>query len=302
MSWLIFAFSGPVLWALSTHLDKYLIERYFKEGSVASLMVFTAVIGLLVMPFVWFFNPEVMAVDFRSAFLVALSGVLYMTAIYFYLQALQSEEASTVAPFFQAAAVFGLGFGFFFLGEKISPSQILGTLMIIGGSSLISFRFSRERRAFNKRLLVLMLSCAFAIALGSFIFKYFAIRDDFWPALFWSYCGDAVFGVFLLSFAANRRQLAKMLRTNTGAVVSINAANELINLGGGIANSYAYLLAPLGVVQAISSTTSFFVLGFGILLSLFFPKLSAEKIGFGNVLQKTIAIVLVTAGVILVNK
>jgi hypothetical protein len=31
---------------------KYLVERYFKRGSVAVLMVFTAVIGALALPFV----------------------------------------------------------------------------------------------------------------------------------------------------------------------------------------------------------------------------------------------------------
>jgi hypothetical protein len=39
MNSLICAFFGPVLWALSTHIDKYLMERYFKEGNVAVLMV-----------------------------------------------------------------------------------------------------------------------------------------------------------------------------------------------------------------------------------------------------------------------
>jgi hypothetical protein len=63
MSWLIYAFSGPVMWALSTHIDKYLIERFFKHGSVAVLMVFTALAGLLVLPFVWFFRPDVIFVS-----------------------------------------------------------------------------------------------------------------------------------------------------------------------------------------------------------------------------------------------
>ncbi len=302
MSWLVFAFAGPVLWALSTHVDKYLVERYFKEGNVASLMVFTAAIGLLVLPVAWWFDPSVLAVDFISAFVIALSGVLYMAAIYFYLQALQSEEASTVAPFFQAAAVFGLVLGFFFLSEKITPAQILGATLVVLGSALISFRFGQKNRSFNPRLVALMLACAFAIALGSFIFKFFAIRDDFWPAIFWSYCGDAAFGLFLLLFSSNRRQLARMLRANPGAVISINASNELINLGGGLANNYAYLLAPLGLVQAVASTTSFFVLGFGILLSLIFPKFGREKIATGSIAQKIIAIGLVTAGVIFINK
>ena len=39
MAWLFFAFSGPVLWAISTHFDKYLVERYFKHNDVAVLRV-----------------------------------------------------------------------------------------------------------------------------------------------------------------------------------------------------------------------------------------------------------------------
>jgi drug/metabolite transporter (DMT)-like permease len=50
MTWLLFAFSGPVLWAISTHLDKYLVERYFKHSSVAVLLIFTALAGLLLLP------------------------------------------------------------------------------------------------------------------------------------------------------------------------------------------------------------------------------------------------------------
>ena len=108
MHWLVYAFSGPILWALSTHIDKYLVERYFKVGSVAVLMVFTAIIGALTLPFIWHFQPGVTALDMQSMAVIAVSGILYMGAIYFYLQALQTEEASTIAPFFQAAAVFGL--------------------------------------------------------------------------------------------------------------------------------------------------------------------------------------------------
>jgi hypothetical protein len=42
MTRLLFAFSGPVLWAIPTHLDKYLVERYFKQSSVAVRLIFAA--------------------------------------------------------------------------------------------------------------------------------------------------------------------------------------------------------------------------------------------------------------------
>ena len=54
MSWLVFALCGPVLWAISTHLDKYLVERYFKDTDVVVLLLFTALMGLVLMPIIAF--------------------------------------------------------------------------------------------------------------------------------------------------------------------------------------------------------------------------------------------------------
>lgn len=61
MSWLAFALCGPILWAIFTHLDKYLVERYFKDAEVIVLLVFTALMGLALMPIIAFFEPGVRA-------------------------------------------------------------------------------------------------------------------------------------------------------------------------------------------------------------------------------------------------
>jgi hypothetical protein len=151
------------------------------------------------------------------------------------------------------------------------------------------------------RLVILMLAGALAIALSSLIFKFFAVRNEFWTTTFWNFAGQALFGVILMLIAANRRQFIKMMRANTSAVLSVNGANELINLGGNLGVRYTLLFVPLGIVQAISSTTSFFVLFFGVILSLFFPELGREEISFASLLQKIIATTLVVTGVLLIN-
>ena len=302
MAWLIFAFSGPILWAASTHIDKYLVERYFKNGSVAVLMVFTSIIGVIALPFIWFYQPTVIALSLQAMIVIAVSGILYMAAMYFYLQALQSEEASTVAPFFQATGLFGIILGYLVLGEALSRGQIMGGLFIIAGSVILSLYFGRRKRKIKTRLVLTMLACALALALSSLIFKIFAVQDEFWPTTFWNFVGQAIFGIILMAVTANRKHFFNMLRKNTAAVLSVNGVNELINLGGGLGTRYALLLAPLGIVQAISSTTSFFVLLFGVLLTLFFPKLGREELSRTTLLQKSIAIIFIVVGVILINK
>jgi hypothetical protein len=92
-----------------------------------------------------------------------------------------------------------------------------------------------------------------------------------------------------------------MFAQHPGAVIGINAANELINLGGGLAARWASLLGPVSLVQAIGGTTSFFVFVFGVLISLFAPKFGREDLSKGSLIQKGIAVMLIVAGVTLIG-
>ncbi len=309
MSWLIFAFSGPVLWAISVHLDKYLVDRFFKDSNVAVLLVFTAWVGLLLLPFIWFFEPDVAAPGAASIAVIMLSGILYMGAMLFYLRALQAEEASIVAPFFQISPLFGYVLAYLVLGETLSGRQMAGGALIIAGALFVSLKLGFYGSAeaarggrFKARLALLMLACGFALALSALIFKIFAIRAEFWTTTFWMFVGEAVFGAGLLSVRGYRAQFFMLLRTNTAALLSINASNELINLGGGLGNRYALLFAPLSIVQAIGSTTTLFVFLFGVLFSVAFPRLGRENLSSRELAQKAFAAVLVATGVALITR
>jgi drug/metabolite transporter (DMT)-like permease len=302
MSWLVFAFSGPVLWAISTHFDKYLVERYFKHSDVAVLLLFTAFIGVLTLPFIAFYEPTVFQLDATSMALIVLSGILYMGATLFYLQALQSEEASVVAPFFQAVPLFGYVLAYVVLGETLSTVQMAGGALIIIGTLIVSIRFGQNVRIFKLRLVLLMLACCLAAAISGLIFKAFAIKVAFWTTTFWMFVGEALFGAALLLVGSYRRQLAELLRANAGALLAINGSNELINLGGGLGNRYALMFAPLAIVQAISSTTTLFVFAFGIVLSVALPRLARETLSAGDLAQKGAAALLVALGVALVTR
>ena len=110
------------------------MERYFKHNDVAVLLVFTALMGLLTLPF-----------SAASLALIVLSGILYMGATLFYLHALQSDEASVVAPFFQTVPLFGYVLAYFVLGERLSRLQVTGGLLIVAGTLIVSLRFGSTR-------------------------------------------------------------------------------------------------------------------------------------------------------------
>lgn len=299
--WLLFAFSGPVMWAASTHIDKYLVERYFKHSDTAVLMVFTALIGLLMLPFILWFVPGVLELPLLSIVVMAASGVFYMGAMLIYLRALQSEEASVIAPLFQFWILWGAVLAYVFLGETLTPLELGGAMLIICGALLLSLDPLLGFKRFKLRLVLLMLGCTFVLALSSVIFKFFAVRDEYWVTTFWTYAGEACFGAALLMVPAYFRQFVELMRSNTRAMFGINASNELINLGGNLGVRYAFLLVPVALVQAVASTTTLFIFFFGVLLTFFAPHLGREDLSRANLMQKGAAALLVAAGVWLVN-
>ena len=115
------------------------------------------------------------------------------------------------------------------------------------------------------------------MSLSTLIFKAFAVKDEFWATTFWMFAGEAVFGVVFLSIASYRAQFLHLVRTNGRALLAINASNELINLGGGLASRYALIFAPLSIVQAVGSTTTLFVFAIGVVSDAVFSRRSATR-------------------------
>jgi uncharacterized membrane protein len=299
--WLLFAFTGPLLWAVSTHIDKYLVDRYFRDADTTVVIVFTALIGVLLLPPIWLFDDGVMKPSLTAMLVMAASGILYLGALIFYMRAIQSEEASVVAPLFQANTLFTFLLGYFFLHEVLGWAQIGGGVLVVAGALGLSLDKKLRLKSFKLRLVLLMLAATFAIALSSVLFKFFAVEDNFWTTNFWTFAGQGVFGAAILAVPRYRRQFLHLFRRNPGAMIGVNTANEAINLGAGLGVRYASLLAPVALVSAISSTSTFFVFLFGILLTVFFPKLGREDLSTHNLIQKALGAILITAGVVLME-
>src|SRR5262249_25596139 len=145
-------------------------------------------------------------------------------------------------------------------------------------------------------------AATFIVSLSSVLFKYFAVGETFWGTTFWTFVGQALFGLAILAIPAYRRQFVALFRKSPGAVTGINAANELINLGAGLSVRYASLFAPVALVSAVSSTTTLFVFGIGVLLTISFPALGREDLSHANIVRKGVSALLVTLGVILANR
>ena len=87
-----------------------------------------------------------------------------------------------------------------------------------------------------------------------------------------------------------------MVKRNSAGVFSINILNEILVLVGNFLFAYSFILAPVALVLLVNSYQPLSVLILGIILTLVFPNLVAEKIELKYIFQKLLAMVVVGVG------
>jgi drug/metabolite transporter (DMT)-like permease len=296
--WFFIALIGPLLYAATNHIDKLLLSKYFKEGGVGTLMIFSSVSAAFAVPFLYLMDTSVFTVGWVYILALFINSVISVCVLWLYFIALQREEASIVVVFYQLVPVFGYLLGYFFLGEVLTVLQITAMALTILGAAIISFEIDADNHfKLRQKTVLLMTSAAFLWALESVIFKYVALEEKLWPSLFWEYLTLFIVGVCIFVFMRKYREhFLTVFKVNSASIVSLNFLNELLYIIGNIAYSYAYMLAPVALVLLAESYQPLFTLALGILLTVFFPWLSAEKVQLKNISQKVLAVVVTGIG------
>ncbi len=298
MSWFFIALIGPLFYAFTNHIDKYLLSKYFKEGGVGTLLIFSSLATALALPFLYFLSPDVFSIGLANMALMFLVGVLYTGVLFFYLKALEDDEASVAIVFYQLVPVFAYVLGYFILGELLSQTELLAMAIIILGASIISFEMDTENGfVLRKKTITYMLIAALCWAAASVLFKFVALEENVWRTLFWEHLALTVIGIILLyGVKSYREHFVQAFTTNSKAILSLNVTSEVLYMLGNIALSYAYLLAPVALVLLADSFQPIFVLAIGIILTMFFPQIASEKIEAKHLWQKVFAVIITCIG------
>lgn len=298
MTWFFVALVGPFFYAICNHIDKILLEKYFKTSGVGTLLLFSSLLSSLALPFLYMADPLALSVGLKSILILSCVGIINILFIFFYLIALNESETSVTIIFYQLVPVFGLILGYFILGETVTRLALFAMTLIILGTTIISFEIDNENNfKLRKKTIVYMLAATFCWALGSVVFKAVALEENVWRSLFWEHVMLTLIGILIFIFGTRyRAHFLDAIKSNSKAIISLNITNELIYMSGNIVFAYAYLLAPIALVLLIDSFQPFFVLIIGIFLTVFFPKLYSEEIDSKHLTQKIVAIVLTFIG------
>ena len=130
LSVFLFALIPPLLYASTNFIDKILLEKYFKDGGVGTLILFSSLLSVLALPFIILIEPEVFVISRTSALLLVTVALMDIAILWFYLLALRNDETSVVILFYQLVPVFALVLGYFILGEFPTHFQILAMIVI----------------------------------------------------------------------------------------------------------------------------------------------------------------------------
>ncbi|MDO8593598.1 MAG: EamA family transporter [bacterium] len=298
MSWFFLALIGPFLYAITNHIDKILLEKYFKKSGVGTLILFSSLISVFALPFIYWADPAILSVSGTDILVLAVVGILDILVLLFYFLALKDDEASVVIVFYQLVPVFGLVLGYFILGEVLTQAQLIAMALIIFGTTIISFEIDIENNfKLRHRTIAFMLAASFCWALGAVIFKAVALEEDVWRSLFWEHLMLVVVGIgIFICVRSYRTHFLSAIRDNSKAIISLNFANEGLFMLGNIVFAFAYLLAPISLVLLSNSFQTIFVMAIGIFLTIYFPNVSTEKIHARHIWQKIIAICITGIG------
>jgi uncharacterized membrane protein len=301
-TWFSIALLAPALWAIGNHIDKYLLDRELKSIGIGPLLLLSSLVGLPAMAVILAVHSDVFSISPRNGVLIVLNGILYVLSLIPYYYALQRDEASIVVPLFQTTAVFSYLFGLFVLDEKLTLLQIAACLLIVFGSALLTLEINRKKSRMKFDVFALMLAASFLNALNWLLFKYVAIHEDFWKTSFWEYVGFVLVALCALLFGKSlRSDFVDFLRMNRSRVLGLVGLNELVSIGAKTATNIASLAAPLALISTVHGLQPFFVLIYGVLLTLAAPHHFRENLTTVAIIQKIAAITLTVGGTLMLN-
>ena len=171
------------------------------------------------------------------------------------------------------------------------------------GALALSFEFDRPRIRFKRNVVALMLGASFLSAVNGVIFKLIAVDKGFWVSLFWGFAGQVMAGLILLVCVPSyRRDFLSLFKRQKVAAVGLIALSRTLFSVSEAVTLYATLLAPVALVLLVNSFQPLFVFTFGIVRTLFLPRLAKESLERTKMLQKEAGIAFMLLGGYLISR
>ena len=313
LEWLIFAFLGTVFFSGAGILDKLLLSNCTNDSKayivcqVIAQQLFT--IPVLLIAGLNFTYPE--------SLIALLFGCLQIFPSFFYMKALQTEEASKVSAMEYMYPIFVFIGSIFLFGEVLDLKCCVGGLLLIAGTLLLSYKKGGAivNCSSSRYPKVLANFIALSPAIKPFMsywiltaiyylsLKYLLVSMDEWQLYAWSSLGSLIVVLPLLSRQSIRSEVTAFFARG-GIAVGALISEETLQFLGLIFSIFAYAIGSVTMVSSVGALqpilTVLLILGLGVLA----PKLAKEMNEMTDrrsLLQKGISFTVVMIGIYFVS-
>ncbi len=295
--WLVLSLFGALLFASTTFFDKFLLSNVTRHFSASAYVVLSGIAGVPFMLMLYALARHSIGSYSIANMLSALAaGLLLVSGYYLYFRSLTIADASLVAVLFQLAVVSNLILGWILLDEHLSPISLTGLFLVLLGTVSVNLEVRKGALFFEKRVFLLMCIAAVLVSCSDILFKHTALESNYLATQFYAYCALSLTaaGVFICSHTPRQQFLNFVRKKHKPTLLAF--FNELTNVGGIMAVSYALLLAPVALVQATVGFEAVYAVLIGTMITKFFPKLMKENSGKRHIALRYASVAIVVIG------
>ena len=304
MNWLLIAVAAYLILAIVNLADKFLLEKVVPSAKTYTFLV--GILGLAVIVIApWF-------LEWPGVYLFLgnlIIGALFPGALLLLYRALKIGDASKVIPLIGGVVpIFTILLAFIFLGERFSSTQwlaiillLLGTVMLAwlpAGHSLWSKVLIWCGLKQKKNKIAVLTAIGAGVIFAAFFVgtKYLYGQQPFLSSFIWIRMGTFLACLFLLVPKNIRTEIFKGLKKLKGKHSILFFSNQGIAAVGFLLQNYAIFLGSVAIVNALQGVQYAFLLVLAGLISVFFPKLLKESVSKMIIIQKIVAVVLISLG------
>jgi drug/metabolite transporter (DMT)-like permease len=293
LTWLIVIILAYFFFSLSYLGDKLILSGPPKPNSYTFYVGVISIFVVAFIPFIKFGLP-----DGKVIFWIVAEAIAYILGLYTMFFAIEKFDVSRVMTTIGATQpVFIFILAWIIFGpQKISSADILAFVLLILGSTLISFE---KKSKLTGSYLKITIIASLLFSLDYIFSKIVFMNAGFLQGFIWMRIFVFLFALLFLIGKNNRQEIFKkqnILNKKTGTIFIFTHAS------GGIANilqGFAIFLAPIAILPIVNSLRGIqyvFLFLITLFLSVFFPKILKEEISKKILAQKIISIVLIAAG------
>lgn len=310
--WLSITLIAYFLNALAMVIDKTLLKKAIQNPFVYTFYI--AILGAVLMLFV---VPFGLTYPGLNQLIISLfAGATFSVGLFLMFWGLKREDASRLTPMIGGLTpVFVFLLAYFFLHESLSSKQTQAFFFIIIGTFLLSLEFNRQRGVLVwlkqkitgqrlyilpqvRRTLWLALPAAFFFGLSYVLTKDVYNHLPFLTGFIWTRLGVFIAAFLPMLIKRNRHDLLHGPKDpNTSQTRYRFLFGQACGGVSALLIQYAISLASVSLIQAIQGVQYIFVFLAVVFLTYRYPKILQEKMSLQIIIQKTMAIILISFGI-----